>query len=74
MAMSIPVVKEHERVKSADPGTQEQLIALAKRTTDQTKADRVLGLHLKPGESDPSAWWFVGQVWVKLGVIAMSSV
>ena len=65
--MSIPVVKEHERVRSENPETQEHLIALAKRTTDQAKADRVLGLHLKPGESDPSAWWFVGQVWVKLG-------
>jgi hypothetical protein len=65
--MSIPPVKEHERVKSEDPRTQERLIGLAKKTTDQTRADRVLGLHLKPGESDPSVWWFVGQVWVKLG-------
>src|SRR5437868_5753800 len=63
----LPVVKEHDRLNGGDPEIQEQLLALAKRTKDRNTANTVLGLHLKPGEPDPSVWWFVGQVWLPLG-------
>ncbi len=58
--MSLPLVaKEHGLLETGDPETQDLLETLARKTRNTERS----------GEPRPSVsvWWFVGQVWIKLG-------
>ena len=48
-------------------GARESLRHIAAGVDDPASQPCLLGLHLEPPNACPRAYWFVGQVWLKLG-------
>lgn len=67
MKAILPAVQEFGYLQIDDLGerAKENLRAIAAGNNDPSSDPEKLGLHLE--NARPRAWWFVGQVWLKLG-------